>query len=88
MNIKRFLAENEQAIFYETSFSRSVTKYARQEDLHNSVTLDGWRCVLATEKRTGVDTYLLLDENNSIMCESLSCESMCLKIDMIKRLRL
>lgn len=84
-NLKK-VGENNKAIFYADDFTRSLTEYARKEDL-KGVSLEGWSCLLVVERDSLKKIYLLLDDKNNIVGEHDTFEGVACKIDIYKLLK-
>ena len=78
------IGENDGFLFYETSWTQSLTEEARRMDL-KGIELRRWRVVLAQSKKDASDRiFLLINDKGAPVADDTSAESMSFKIKLIK----
>lgn len=78
------LGENDRFQFFENSWTQTLTKEAREMDIHG-IELRGWRVIFAQSKTDPNDrNYILIDDKGNARQEDWSVESMSWKIKMFK----
>ena len=86
MNELTLVGENELFKFYTSDMVESSIRYAGQKDLNN-ISLSGWTVMLAEEKKSGTQSFILINNNGSPVYETQSIEVLGTRIDMLKAAR-
>ena len=79
---QRLVFENEKCKFYVNEMTKSLTDYARKEDLKGA-SLENCLVLLAENKKNKYRTYVILIDNE-IVDDSTSFEGIACEIDLLK----